>query len=46
MLGLVGFRWRLGGRVGGDERGRAVLPVAVGHGVLSLLLLEELCDGQ
>lgn len=24
----------------------AVLPVAVGHGILSLLLLEELCDGQ
>lgn len=31
---------------GGDEEGRAVLPVAVGHGVLNLLLLEELCDGQ
>lgn len=26
--------------------GRTVLPVAVGHGILSLLLLEELCDGQ
>lgn len=24
----------------------AVLPVAVGHGILSLLLLEELCDGK
>lgn len=33
----------------GWEDGRrrsAVLPVAVGHGILSLLLLEELCDGQ
>lgn len=31
-----------------EEGGRrsAVLPVAVGHGILSLLLLEELCDGQ
>jgi len=34
----------------GDEamrrRGGAVLPAAVGHGVLSLLLLEQLRDGQ
>lgn len=29
-----------------DGRRSAVLPVAVGHGILSLLLLEELCDGQ
>lgn len=29
----------------GDGRS-AVLPVAVGHGILSLLLLEELRDGQ
>lgn len=29
-----------------EERRSAVLPVAVGHGILSLLLLEELCDGQ
>lgn len=35
-----GGGWRDGGR------GGAVLPVAVGHGVLSLLLLEELRDGQ
>lgn len=35
-----GGGWRGGGR------GGAVLPVAVGHGILSLLLLEELCDGQ
>lgn len=35
-----GGGWRDG------RRGGAVLPVAVGHGVLSLLLLEELCDGQ
>lgn len=35
------------GRMGGwEERKSAVLPVAVGHGILSLLLLEELCDGQ
>lgn len=27
-------------------RRNAVLPVTVGHGILSLLLLEELCDGQ
>lgn len=35
--------------MGGWEHRRrwcAVLPVAVGHGILSLLLLEELCDGQ
>lgn len=37
--------------MGGWEHGRrrrrsAVLPVAVGHGILSLLLLKELCDGQ
>lgn len=31
---------------GWEERKSAVLPVAVGHGILSLLLLEELCDGQ
>lgn len=31
---------------GWEERRSAVLPVAVGHGILSLLLLEELCDGQ
>lgn len=24
----------------------AVLPVAIGHGIVTLLLLEELCDGQ
>ncbi len=30
----------------GRMRRSAVLPVAVGHGILSLLLLEELCDGQ
>lgn len=30
----------------GGGGGSAVLPVAVGHGILSLLLLEELCDGQ
>lgn len=30
----------------GWGRGGAVLPVAVGHGVLSLLLLEQLRDGQ
>lgn len=40
-----------GDLTGGWEDGRrrkrsAVLPVAVGHGILSLLLLEELCDGQ
>lgn len=49
---LAALRWRrLGagmGRWGEEEDGRrsAVLPVAVGHGILSLLLLEELCDGQ
>lgn len=33
--------------MGGWGGGRgAVLPVAVGHGILSLLLLEELRDGQ
>lgn len=37
--------------MGGWEHGRrrrrsAVLPVAVGHGILNLLLLKELCDGQ
>lgn len=37
--------WRDGGG-GGGAGGGAVLPVAVGHGILSLLLLEELCDGQ
>ena len=51
MLGLLcaALRWRrLDGRMGRwEERRRsAVLPVAVGHGILSLLLLEELCDGQ
>ena len=25
---------------------RAVLPVAIGHGIVNLLLLQELCDGQ
>lgn len=43
-------RRRLDGRMGRwEERRRrrnAVLPVAVGHGILSLLLLEELSDGQ
>lgn len=37
------------GGMGGEMEeggGSAVLPVAVGHGILSLLLLEELCDGQ
>lgn len=37
--------WRKDGKVG-EEKRSAVLPVAVGHGILSLLLLEELCDGQ
>lgn len=31
---------------GWEDGRRGVLPVAVGHGILSLLLLEELCDGQ
>lgn len=40
-------RRRLDGRMGRwEERRSAVLPVAVGHGILSLLLLEELGDGQ
>lgn len=34
------------GGMAGWGRGGAVLPVAVGHGILSLLLLEELRDGQ
>lgn len=50
MLGLLcaALWWRrLDGRMGRwEERRSAVLPVAVGHGILSLLLLEELCDGQ
>ena len=28
------------------RRRRAVLPVAIGHGIVNLLLLQELCDGQ
>lgn len=36
----------MGGWEHGRRRRSAVLPVAVGHGILSLLLLEELCDGQ
>lgn len=42
------LRSAAGGLTGGWGHGRrsAVLPVAVGHGVLSLLLLEELRDGQ
>lgn len=44
-------RGRGGGMTGGGGGWRegwrdAVLPVAVGHGVLSLLLLEQLRDGQ
>lgn len=49
VLLCVALRWRrLGGRMGRwEERRRsAVLPVAVRHGILSLLLLEQLCDGQ
>lgn len=50
MLGLLWAalrRRRLGARMGGwEERRSTVLPVAVGHGILSLPLLEELCDGQ
>lgn len=44
------LRSTAGGLTGGWEHGSgrrsAVLPVAVGHGILSLLLLEELRDGQ
>lgn len=36
----------LGAKMDKWEQWAAVLPVAVGHGILSLLLLEELCDGQ
>lgn len=45
---FAAFRCGMGGRGHGRKRRRrsAVLPVAVGHGILSLLLLEELCDGQ
>lgn len=50
MLGLLWAALQGGGDLargwGDGRRGRAVLPVAVGHGILSLLLLEELCDGQ
>lgn len=48
MLRILFAVFRCGmpdGRVGSWRRS-AVLPVAVGHGILSLLLLEELCDGQ
>lgn len=36
----------LGAKMDKWEQWATVLPVAVGHGILSLLLLEELCDGQ